>query len=90
MDKANLIISIIIVLCIATAVAAYGIINNQDAIFSDHDIPFCPTTAKEIPSKIITFEEAKEICDKDPALENEENASLKKEVARLFSNISMN
>jgi ATP-dependent DNA helicase RecG len=33
---------------------------------------------------------AKEICDKDPALENEENASLKKEVARLFSNISMN
>ncbi|WP_407380322.1 endoglucanase [Methanobrevibacter sp.] len=35
MDKANLIISIIIVLCIATAVAAYGIINNQDAVFSD-------------------------------------------------------
>ena len=35
MDKANLIISIIIVLCIATAVAAYGIINNQNAIFSD-------------------------------------------------------
>lgn len=33
----------------------------QGAIFSDHDIPFCPTTAKEIPSKIITFEEAKEI-----------------------------
>ena len=35
MDKANLIITIIIVLCIATAVAAYGIINNQDAVFSD-------------------------------------------------------
>ena len=35
MDKANLIISIIIVLCIATAVAAYGIINNDNAIFSD-------------------------------------------------------
>lgn len=35
MDKANLIISIIIVLCIATAVAAYGIINNQNAVFSD-------------------------------------------------------
>ena len=35
MEKSNLIISIIVVLCIATAVAAYGIINNQDAIFSD-------------------------------------------------------
>ena len=35
MDKSNLIISIIIVLCIAAAVAAYGIINNQDAVFSD-------------------------------------------------------
>lgn len=35
MDKENLIISIIIVLCIAAAVAAYGIINNQNAIFSD-------------------------------------------------------
>lgn len=35
MEKSNLIISIIIVLCIATAVAAYGIINNPNAIFSD-------------------------------------------------------
>ena len=35
MDKANLIISIIIVLCIATAVAAYGIINNDNPIFSE-------------------------------------------------------
>lgn len=35
MDKANIIISIIIVLCIATAVAAYGIINNPNAVFSD-------------------------------------------------------
>ena len=35
MEKANVIISIIIVLCIATAVAAYGIINNPNAIFSD-------------------------------------------------------
>ena len=33
---------------------------------------------------------AKDICDKDIALEKEENALLKKEVARLFSNISMN
>ena len=35
-------------------------------------------------------ERAKEICEKDPALQTEENALLKKEVARLFSNISMN
>ena len=35
MDKSNLIISIIVVLCIAAAVAAYGIINNLDAVFSD-------------------------------------------------------
>ncbi len=35
-------------------------------------------------------ERAKEICDNDPALEKEENALLKKEVERLFSNISMN
>ena len=33
---------------------------------------------------------AKEICEKDPSLESEENALLKKEVARLFSNISLN
>ncbi len=35
-------------------------------------------------------ERAKEICSKDPALECEENALLKKEVERLFSNISIN
>ena len=35
-------------------------------------------------------ERAKEICDNDPALQREENALLKKEVERLFSNISMN
>ena len=35
MDKANIIISIIIVLCIAAAVAAYGITNSDNPIFSD-------------------------------------------------------
>ena len=35
MDKANIIISIIIVLCIAAAVAAYGITNSNSPIFSD-------------------------------------------------------
>ena len=33
----------------------------EGATFTEHDIPLCPTTAKEIPSKIITYEEAKEI-----------------------------
>lgn len=35
MDKENIIISIIIVLCIAAAVAAYGITNTNNPIFSD-------------------------------------------------------
>lgn len=35
MDKANIIISIIIVLCIAAAVAAYGITNSDNPIFSN-------------------------------------------------------
>ncbi len=35
-------------------------------------------------------ERAKEICSNDPALEKEENALLKKEVERLFSNINLN
>ena len=34
MDKANVIISIIIVLCIAAAVTAYGITNTDNPIFS--------------------------------------------------------
>ena len=35
-------------------------------------------------------ERAKEICNCDPGLEKEENALLKKEVERLFNNISLN
>ena len=34
MDKANIIISIIIVLCVAAAVAAYGLTNSDNPIFS--------------------------------------------------------
>ena len=33
----------------------------KGAKFCAHDIPFCPTTAEDIPSKIITWEEAKAI-----------------------------
>jgi len=35
LDKANIIISIIIVLCIAAAVTAYGITNTENPIFSN-------------------------------------------------------
>ena len=37
----------------------------EDAEFSTHDIPFCPTTAKELPHFIITWEEAKAIYKKN-------------------------
>ena len=33
----------------------------KDAVFCEHDIPFCPTTAKELPKRIVTWEEAKAI-----------------------------
>lgn len=35
MEKSNIIISIIIVLCIAAGVTAYGLTNNDNAVFSD-------------------------------------------------------
>lgn len=31
----------------------------KDATFSEHDIPLCPTTAKNIPSRLIGYDEAK-------------------------------
>lgn len=33
----------------------------KDAYFSSHDIPFCPTTATELPSKLISYYDAKSI-----------------------------
>jgi hypothetical protein len=33
---------------------------------------------------------AKEICEMDPTLQAEENVLLKREVSRLFNNISLN
>lgn len=36
----------------------------RGALFSNNDIPFCPTTAKAIPKKIVTWEEAKRIYKK--------------------------
>lgn len=34
------------------------------ARFTDHDIPFCPTTATEVPKDIVTWTEAKTIYKK--------------------------
>lgn len=33
----------------------------EGAVFGKYDIPFCPTTAKEIPNSQVTWEEAKQI-----------------------------
>ena len=37
----------------------------ENATFSPHDIPLCPTTAKKIPSKLIGYDEAKTIHKKN-------------------------
>lgn len=36
----------------------------EGATFGKHDIPFCPTTAKRIPTRQVTWEEAKQIHKK--------------------------
>ncbi len=36
----------------------------EGATFTKNDIPFCPTTAKELPNAIITWEEARAIYKK--------------------------
>ena len=36
----------------------------EGAVFGKHDIPFCPTTATEIPKEMVTWEEAKRIHKK--------------------------
>lgn len=36
----------------------------EGATFGKHDIPFCPTTAKHIPTRQVTWEEAKQIYKK--------------------------
>ena len=37
----------------------------EGATFTDHDIPFCPTTAKELPVDLITYEEARSIYKRE-------------------------
>lgn len=37
---------------------------TEGAVFGKYDIPFCPTTAKDLPKKQITWEEAKRIHKK--------------------------
>ena len=41
------------------------------AIYSPNDIPFCPTTAKELPKSIVTWEEAKAIYKKNISLKSD-------------------
>ena len=41
------------------------------AIFSSNDIPFCPTTATELPHDIITWEEAKAVYKKNISVQND-------------------
>ena len=41
------------------------------ATYSPHDIPFCPTTAKELPHSMITWEEAKAIYKKNLSKERD-------------------
>lgn len=42
----------------------------KDALFGKNDIPFCPTTAKELPKDIITWEDAKSIYKKNLCKKN--------------------
>ena len=37
----------------------------EGATFTEHDIPLCPTTAKELPVELITYEEARAIYKKE-------------------------
>ena len=37
----------------------------KGATFTGHDIPYCPTTARELPTDIITYEEARSIYKKE-------------------------
>ena len=42
----------------------------EGAVFGNHDIPYCPTTATEVPASIITWEEAKSIYKKNISVKN--------------------
>ena len=43
----------------------------EGALYSLHDIPFCPTTATELPHNIITWEEAKAIYKKNISVKSD-------------------
>ncbi len=44
----------------------------KGATFTEHDIPYCPTTAKSIPENIITYDEARSIYKKELEHKNKE------------------
>ena len=46
------------------------------AKFSENDIPFCPTTATEMPALILTYKEAKEMYRKEIRRHNKDFMSL--------------
>ena len=43
----------------------------EGAVFGNYDIPYCPTTAKTIPPRIITWDEAKAIFKKQIKNDNQ-------------------
>ena len=43
----------------------------EGASFSENDIPFCTTTATEVPHAIVTWEEAKSIIKKNKAINDD-------------------
>ena len=42
----------------------------EGAVFGDYDIPYCPTTTKTSPRRIITWDEAKAIFKKQIKIDN--------------------
>ena len=53
-------------------IAIWNAFMVNGAQFSEHDIPYCPTTAKALPKAIITYEEARHIYRQK--LTNHENS----------------
>ena len=43
----------------------------EGTTFSPHDIPFCPTTATELPDALVTWEEAKAIYKKNISVKSD-------------------
>ena len=44
----------------------------RGAAFTEHDIPYCPTTARNLPVDLITYEEARRIYTKELERKNKD------------------